>query len=75
MRIGIAGLGTVGAGVVRLLHDNAALITGRAGQPITVAAVSARDRTRDRGLALDGVEWLHDPVQLATVPGSTRWWS
>ncbi len=69
MRIGIAGLGTVGAGVVRLLQDNAALITGRAGQPITVAAVSARDRTRDRGLALDGVEWLHDPVQLASVPG------
>ena len=69
MRIGIAGLGTVGAGVVRLLTDNAALITGRAGQPITVAAVCARDRTRDRGLALDGVEWVHDPVQLATLPG------
>ncbi len=69
MKIGIAGLGTVGAGVVRLLQDNAGLIAGRAGQPITVAAVSARDRARDRGLALDGVEWLHDPVQLATMPG------
>ena len=69
MRIGVAGLGTVGAGVVRLLHDNAQLITGRAGQPITVAAVSARDRTRDRGLDLGGVEWLDDPAQLATYPG------
>ena len=69
MKIGIAGLGTVGAGVVRLLQDNAALITARAGQPITVAAVSTRDRARDRGLALDGVEWLPEPVQLATFPG------
>ncbi len=69
MKVGVAGLGTVGAGVVRLLQDNAALITARAGQPITLAAVSARDRTRDRGLALDGVEWVHDPVALATLPG------
>ena len=69
MRVGIAGLGTVGAGVVRLLHENAGLIAARAGQPITVAAVSARDRGRDRGLALEGVEWLADPVQLATMPG------
>ncbi len=69
MRIGIAGLGTVGAGTARLLHDNAALITARAGQPITVAAICARDRTRDRGLALDGAEWVDDPVQLATFPG------
>ena len=69
MRVGIAGLGTVGAGTVRLLHANAALITGRAGQPITVAAICARDRTRDRGLPLDGAEWVHDPVQLATLPG------
>lgn len=69
MRIGIAGLGTVGAGVVRLLHDNADLIAARAGQPITVGAVSARDRTKDRGLSLDDAVWVDDPVQLATLPG------
>ena len=69
MKIGIAGLGTVGAGVVRLLHDNAALITARAGQPITVAAVSARDRSRDRGIPLGGVAWVEDPVHLAAFPG------
>ncbi len=68
MRIAVAGLGTVGAGVIRLLRDNAALITARAGQPITVAAVSARDRTRDRFLPLDGVEWATDPRDLATLP-------
>ena len=69
MKIAIAGLGTVGAGVVRLLHDNADLITGRAGQPITVAAVSARDRKKDRGLPATHLEWVNDPVQLATLPG------
>ena len=69
MKIGIAGLGTVGAGVVRLLHDNADLITARAGQPIIVAAVSARDRKRDRGLPPTRFEWVDDPVQLATTPG------
>ncbi|WP_158745073.1 homoserine dehydrogenase [Acidisphaera sp. L21] len=69
MRIGIAGLGTVGAGVLHLLDRNADLIAARAGQPITVAAVSARDRSRDRGVKLDGVEWVDNPQHLATMPG------
>ncbi len=51
LRIGVAGLGTVGAGVLRLLHGNAALVAARAGRPIQVTAVSARDRARDRGVA------------------------
>ncbi len=69
MRIAVAGLGTVGGGVVRLLHENAALITARAGQPITVAAVCARDPGKQRDLPLDGVEWVDDPLRLATFPG------
>ncbi len=68
MRIAIAGLGTVGAGLLHLLHRNAELIAARAGQPITVAAVSARDRARDRGAPLDGVHWADDPQELATHP-------
>ena len=51
-RLGIAGLGTVGTGVLRLLADNADLLHMRAGRPIEVAAVSARDRSRDRGIDL-----------------------
>ena len=69
MRVALAGLGTVGAGVLHLLHRNAELIAARAGRPITVAAVSARDRTRDRGAPLDGVHWADDPQDLATLPG------
>jgi homoserine dehydrogenase len=64
LNIGIAGLGTVGAGTVRLLQDNAALITARAGRPIRIAAVSARDRARERGLNLSGIVWAHDPQDM-----------
>ncbi len=68
LRIGIAGLGTVGAGVVRLLAENAELIATRAGVPITVTAVSARQRARDRGVDLAGPHWHEDALALAADP-------
>ena len=68
LSIGVAGLGTVGAGVLRLLRDNADLIAARAGRPIAVTAVSARDRTRDRGVPTSGLRWYDDPVALAFDP-------
>ena len=68
-RLGIAGLGTVGAGVVRLLTEHAALIETRAGRPIEVVAVSARDRTKDRGIDLSSCRWCDDPVELGRLDG------
>jgi homoserine dehydrogenase len=68
LSIGIAGLGTVGAGVLHLLENNASLITARAGCPLQVRAVCARDRTRDRGVNLAGLRWYDDPVALASDP-------
>jgi fructose-1,6-bisphosphatase class II len=65
LRVGIAGLGTVGGGVLRVLHDNAELVAARAGRPVIVSAVSARDRARDRGVRLEGVRWHDDPAALA----------
>ncbi len=65
LSVGLAGLGTVGAGVLAVLRDNAELITARAGRPIVVTAVSARDRTRDRGISVGGFRWYDDPVALA----------
>jgi len=67
LRIGVAGLGTVGASVVRMIarRRDALLASGLA---ITVTAVAARDRTRDRGLDRAGVEWFDDPVALARSP-------
>ncbi|MBW4331227.1 homoserine dehydrogenase [Stakelama sp. CBK3Z-3] len=68
LRVAIAGLGTVGAGVIRLLESNGPLITRRAGRPIEVVAVSARDRAKDRGIDISGFDWVDDPVELAQHP-------
>jgi homoserine dehydrogenase len=65
LRIGLAGLGTVGASVVRVLSEKAAELTRQCGREIVVAAVSARDRTRDRGIDLGAAKWFDDPVELA----------
>ena len=65
LRIGLAGLGTVGAGVVRLLDTNANLIARRAGRAIAVTAVSARDRSRERGVDLSRFAWVDDATELA----------
>lgn len=65
LRVGVAGLGVVGGGVLKLLETNAALITRRANRPVIVTAVSARDRSRDRGLALASLGWEDNAVDLA----------
>jgi homoserine dehydrogenase len=68
LSVAVAGLGTVGGGVLKLLRDNADLVSARAGRPIAVTAVSARDRTKDRGVSLTGLRWYEDPVALASDP-------
>lgn len=68
LSVAIAGLGTVGGGVLVMLRQKADLIAARAGRPIAITAVSARDRTRDRGIALGGLRWFDDPVALAADP-------
>jgi homoserine dehydrogenase len=68
LSIAVAGLGTVGTGVVKLLRENAELIAARAGRAIAVTAISARDRGRDRGIPLAGLRWYDDPVALAADP-------
>lgn len=66
LKIAVAGLGTVGAGLVKLLSDNAAIIAARAGRPLVITAVSARDRGRDRGVSIGtDIAWHDDAVQMA----------
>jgi homoserine dehydrogenase len=65
LRVGIAGLGTVGASVVRVLHSKAAELTRQCGRDIAVTAVCARDRSRDRGVDLGNAQWFEDPTELA----------
>ncbi len=65
LRLGIAGLGTVGAGVVKIVRQKANLLTARTGRPVVITAVSARSRDKDRGVNLSDFAWEDDPVKLA----------
>jgi homoserine dehydrogenase len=66
LRVGVAGLGTVGASVVRIIAEKRAELTRQCGREVVVAAVSARDATRERGIDLSGAAWFADPSDLAS---------
>ena len=66
LRLGIAGLGTVGVGVVRIIRTQAALLEARLGRRVEISAVCARSKGRDRGVSLASYAWEDDPVALAT---------
>jgi homoserine dehydrogenase len=65
LRIALAGLGTVGAGVVRVVAAQADLLAARCGRTVEVVAVSARNRAADRGVDISGFAWYDDPVAMA----------
>lgn len=68
LKVGIAGLGVVGAGVVRLLDQQAAMLAARAGRPIKVVAVSARDRRKKRDMPKGSWRWYSDALDLVSDP-------
>ena len=68
LRIAIAGLGTVGAGTVKLLETHADDLARRSGRRIEIAAVSARNRAQDRGIDLSSYRWFDDARQMAELP-------
>jgi homoserine dehydrogenase len=68
LKIAVAGLGTVGTGILQLLQRQAEPLAQRAGRRIVVAAVSARDRRRDRGIELSAVRWYEDAAAMAADP-------
>jgi homoserine dehydrogenase len=69
LKAGLAGLGTVGSAVVRLIAQQRDLIETRCGRGIEVVAVTARtpDKTRDLGEAQP--RWVSDPATLAADAG------
>ena len=67
LRVALAGIGVVGGGVVRLLEANRDLIARRAGRPIEIVAVSARDRHKDRGVDLSPYRWEDDMDALVAA--------
>ncbi len=68
LRVGIAGLGTVGASLVGMLHKSGPELQRKYGRRIEIVAVSARSRSRDRGVSISEFEWHDDPVALAKNP-------
>lgn len=66
LRLGIAGLGTVGIGVVKIVQRHADLLAARSGRAVEITAVSARDRAKNRDADLSAYAWETDPVALAT---------
>ena len=67
LRLGIAGLGTVGIGVVKIVQKHADLISKRTGRPVEITAISARDRMKNRDADLSAYRWEDDPMAVATA--------
>ncbi|GJM02687.1 MAG: homoserine dehydrogenase [Rhodomicrobium sp.] len=65
LKIGLAGLGTVGRGVARIIENNGSEIARKIGRPIEIAAVTARDRNKDRGYDFSPFPWFETPAELA----------
>jgi len=68
LKVGVAGLGTVGAALVSQIADQRDALAARCGRHIDVVAVCARSRGKDRGLDLKKLKWFSDPVALARSP-------
>jgi homoserine dehydrogenase len=69
LKVGLAGLGTVGASVVRLIERQRDALEARCGRAIDIVAVTARTPGRDRGVDLRRMHWHADPLALARDPG------
>ena len=65
LKVAIAGLGTVGAGTLKVLRANGESIAARCGRAIQVTAVSARAKSKNRGVSLESARWFDDPVKMA----------
>ena len=68
LKVGIAGLGTVGAEVVRLIEEQGRMLSARSGRGVRVVAVTARSKVKKRGVDLRGIEWAKSPLALANDP-------
>jgi homoserine dehydrogenase len=69
LKVGLAGLGTVGSSVLRLITQEREALTARCGRAVEVVAVTARSRAKDRGVDLTSLRWAADPLALARDPG------
>jgi homoserine dehydrogenase len=64
-RVGVAGLGTVGGGLIKFLTERPDYAP--AGGRVEVVGVSARSRSRKRDVDISSLIWFDDPVALANA--------
>src|SRR6187431_2331168 len=69
LKVGLAGLGTVGTSVLRLIAQDRETLAVRCGRAVEVVAVTARTKGKDRGVDLSGLRWAADPLALARDSG------
>jgi homoserine dehydrogenase len=69
LKVGLAGVGTVGGGLLQLLATRGDALTARAGQPIEIVAVSTLEDRRNKDVDISAFRRVSDPVALATDPG------
>ncbi|EFL90555.1 homoserine dehydrogenase [Ahrensia sp. R2A130] len=65
LRLGVAGLGTVGSALIQLVHNKQNMLADRCGRTIRVTGMNARTAGRDRGFSTDGMKWFDNPADLA----------
>ncbi len=68
LKLGIAGLGTVGVGLLALLETHGGRLADTTGRAIEITGISARTRSKERGVDIGALRWFDDPVELATDP-------
>jgi homoserine dehydrogenase len=68
LKVGLAGLGTVGSAVVRLLDEGRDKLLARCGRGIEIVALNARSRSKKRDFDLKKFRWVADPLALAHDP-------
>ena len=66
LRIGVAGLGTVGIGVIKILSEQSSMISARCDREVNVVAVSAQDQNKERGFDLSNYGWHSDPLSMTS---------
>lgn len=68
LKVGIAGLGTVGSGVFKILQETSELLEKRSGRKVVVTTVSSRSLEKSQRLNLAGVKWHDNSIDLASSP-------
>lgn len=67
LKIALAGLGTVGSEVWKILDQDKQRILAKTGRDIEIVALSARSKGKDRGIDISSCSWVDNPMALADI--------